>query len=325
MANATTGQWAPPGARLTPDQWNDLWWAYRLRYQGVAPPVNRTAASFDPGAKFHVPNAVPYMRYFLSENIQFQFHKSLCNRSGYVGPLSNCSIAGSKEAGNALWGMLSLGSSRPWPEALFNLTGARAQHEARQQAPLLRVASAERAAPLRSSALHAAAAGSRNMSSAALREYFQPLYNWLLVNNSEAGLVRASRGRQHAAMRRSCSAAGHLLRGCYLNRFDFALFIPPPTDVRLVWGGLGAASTTWHADGADAGATTEAALASAEAVAAKASFFKAVSPPCSATCVYRTSACTPSLGAGALFVPVWVVTNLAAAVPRVCSRGQVGR
>lgn len=152
--NATSSTWNAPAARLSPAQWNDLWWAYRLRFQGVAPPVNRSAASFDPGAKFHVANDVSYMRYFLSENLQFQFHKALCNTSGFSGPLSNCSIAGSRAAGSALWGMLSLGSSRPWPEALFNLTG------------------------------------SRNMSSAALREYFNPLATWLSTQN--AGQARTS-------------------------------------------------------------------------------------------------------------------------------------
>lgn len=134
--NASSAQWLPPAAALKPEQWNALWWAYRQRFQGVAPPVNRTApGTFDAGAKFHVSNAVPYMRYFLSENLQFQFHKALCGYSGYVGPLSNCSIAGSREAGAALWGMLSLGASRPWPEALFNLTGACAGRSSRSRHP----------------------------------------------------------------------------------------------------------------------------------------------------------------------------------------------
>ena len=34
----------------------------RVKYQGVAPPVDRTEADFDPGAKYHVPASVPYIR-----------------------------------------------------------------------------------------------------------------------------------------------------------------------------------------------------------------------------------------------------------------------
>jgi hypothetical protein len=33
----------------TPDKYNQSWWDLRLKYQGVAPPVARTEANFDPG------------------------------------------------------------------------------------------------------------------------------------------------------------------------------------------------------------------------------------------------------------------------------------
>lgn len=35
---------------------------YRLKYQGLCPPVVRTEDDFDPGAKFHIPASVPYVR-----------------------------------------------------------------------------------------------------------------------------------------------------------------------------------------------------------------------------------------------------------------------
>lgn len=41
---------------------NDAWWRLRLRYQGVAPPFNRTEDDFDAGAKYHVPANTPYIR-----------------------------------------------------------------------------------------------------------------------------------------------------------------------------------------------------------------------------------------------------------------------
>lgn len=34
----------------------------RLKYQGLCPPVVRTEEDFDPGAKFHIPANVPYVR-----------------------------------------------------------------------------------------------------------------------------------------------------------------------------------------------------------------------------------------------------------------------
>lgn len=35
---------------------------YRMKYQGLCPPVTRTEEDFDPGAKFHIPANVPYVR-----------------------------------------------------------------------------------------------------------------------------------------------------------------------------------------------------------------------------------------------------------------------
>ena len=37
----------------------------------------RSEADFDPGAKYHVAANVPYMRYFLADILQFQFHRAL--------------------------------------------------------------------------------------------------------------------------------------------------------------------------------------------------------------------------------------------------------
>lgn len=34
----------------------------RCKHQGIAPPVERTSDDFDPGAKYHVPANVPYIR-----------------------------------------------------------------------------------------------------------------------------------------------------------------------------------------------------------------------------------------------------------------------
>jgi len=116
-------RWQVFAGETKPDQYNQAWWDLRLRYQGIAPPVARTEADFDPGAKFHVPGNVPYARYFLARIYQFQFYRALCKTAGVEGPLHRCSFYGSKAAGGKLNAMLSMGQSQPWPDELEVLTG----------------------------------------------------------------------------------------------------------------------------------------------------------------------------------------------------------
>jgi peptidyl-dipeptidase A len=140
-------RWKVFSGEIKPADYNKAWWALREKYQGVAAPVERSEADFDPGAKYHIPGNTPYTRYFLSFIIQFQFHKALCDASGYKGPLHECSIFGNEEAGKRFIAMLSAGQSRPWPETLEKLTGT------------------------------------RQMDAGAIIEYFQPLIGWLKEKN----------------------------------------------------------------------------------------------------------------------------------------------
>jgi peptidyl-dipeptidase A len=116
-------RWGVFSGQVKPDQYNKAWWELRLKYQGVAPPVGRSEADFDPGAKYHVPANVPYARYFLARIYQYQFQRALCKTAGVEGPLHRCSIYGSKTAGEQLNKMLALGQSKPWPQAMEVLTG----------------------------------------------------------------------------------------------------------------------------------------------------------------------------------------------------------
>jgi peptidyl-dipeptidase A len=140
-------RWDVFSGKVAPDQYNEHWWSLRQAYQGVKPAVARAATDFDPGAKYHVPANVPYMRYFLAAVLQFQFHRALCKIAGHTGPLDECSIYGNKAAGDAFWKMLSLGASKPWQDALFELTGQ------------------------------------REMDATAILEYFAPLQAWLEKQN----------------------------------------------------------------------------------------------------------------------------------------------
>jgi peptidyl-dipeptidase A len=118
-------RWQVFSGEIKPDNYNKAWWDLRLKYQGVVPPVERSEADFDPGAKYHVAGNVPYMRYFLADIYEFQFYRAMCRESGYKGPLNRCTFFGSKAAGSKLNKMLEMGQSKPWPDAMEALTGQR--------------------------------------------------------------------------------------------------------------------------------------------------------------------------------------------------------
>jgi peptidyl-dipeptidase A len=118
-------RWRVFSGEISPADYNASWWDLRLKYQGIAPPVERSEADFDPGAKYHVPANVSYTRYFVARILQFQFQRSLCEAAGHEGPLNECSIYGSKEAGAKLQAMLEPGASVPWQDTLEKLTGTR--------------------------------------------------------------------------------------------------------------------------------------------------------------------------------------------------------
>ena len=141
-------RWKVFSGEIKPADYNKSWWELRRKYQGVAPPIPRSEADFDPGAKYHVAANVPYARYFLATILQFQFHRALCKEAGYTGPLHRCSIYGNKAAGAKLAKMLAMGASRPWPDALEVLTGQ------------------------------------RQMDATAMLDYFAPLKKWLDEQNA---------------------------------------------------------------------------------------------------------------------------------------------
>jgi peptidyl-dipeptidase A len=142
-------RWKVFAGEITPQNYNASWWELSRRYQGIVPPVPRSEADFDPGAKYHIPANSPYTPYFLSYLLQFQFHKALCAAAGNQGPLYECSNFGSKAAGDKFQAMLAQGASAPWQDTLEKLTG------------------------------------SRQIDAGAITEYFQPLLEWLNEQNKD--------------------------------------------------------------------------------------------------------------------------------------------
>ncbi len=141
-------RWKVFAGEVGPQDYDRLWWDLRARYQGIARPEPAEPGGFDAGAKYHVASDTPYARYFIADVLQFQFHRALCKAAGYSGPLHRCSIYGNKAAGARLRAMLSLGESRPWPEALKSMTGE------------------------------------DRMDASAILEYFAPLKTWLDQQNA---------------------------------------------------------------------------------------------------------------------------------------------
>ncbi len=141
-------RWRVFDGTITPENYNAGWWKLREELQGVKAPELRDESHFDAGAKYHVPGNTPYLRYFIARILQFQFHKALCEAAGFKGPLHECSIYGSKEAGAKLMSMLSKGASQPWQKTLEEVTG------------------------------------SPKMSAAPMLEYYAPLIEWLKKENA---------------------------------------------------------------------------------------------------------------------------------------------
>ncbi|MFM9852011.1 MAG: M2 family metallopeptidase [Sphingomonadaceae bacterium] len=118
-------RWGVFSGAIPKSAYNKGWTDLRLQYQGIIPPVARSEADFDPGAKYHIPGNTPYTRYFLARILQFQFYKAACDIAKWKGPLHRCSFYGNKEVGARLNAMLAMGASKPWPDALQAFTGKR--------------------------------------------------------------------------------------------------------------------------------------------------------------------------------------------------------
>ncbi|XP_029459087.1 angiotensin-converting enzyme 2 isoform X2 [Rhinatrema bivittatum] len=141
-------RWKIFSGEIPKEQWTKKWWDMKRDIVGVLEPLPHDETYCDPAALFHVANDYSFIRYYTRTIYQFQFQESLCKAANHSGPLYTCDITNSTEAGSKLRAMLELGRSKPWPEALEIITG-----------------------------------GTR-MDSKPLLNYFEPLYQWLIKNNT---------------------------------------------------------------------------------------------------------------------------------------------
>jgi len=145
-------RWKIFSGKVPVEKWNSEFWKLKKEIAGVAPSIERDdKLDLDGTALWHMYQDINMIQYFTRTILQFQFLESLCEVSGHTGPLYRCDFSGSKAAGAKLGNMLALGSSKPWPEALYELTGT------------------------------------RKMSSKPLLKFFEPLHKWLKEENAKNG------------------------------------------------------------------------------------------------------------------------------------------
>ncbi len=131
---------------LSPDVFNSAWWDLVRRYQGVAPPSQRGEYYADGLTKTHINNDPgQYYDYALSNALLFQLHDHIARQILHQDP-HNTDYWGSQEVGDFLYELMAPGASRPWREVLEESTG-------------------------------------QQLNAQAMVEYFQPLYEWLVVQN----------------------------------------------------------------------------------------------------------------------------------------------
>jgi peptidyl-dipeptidase A len=142
-------RWKVFSGETKEDQYQSSWTALRNEYQGIVPPVVRDdAVNFDAAAKFHIPNNTPYIRYFISHVLQFQFYEKMCEAAGHKEELYKCSFADSTAAGDLLKKILEPGNSKDAATILKEV-------------------------------------GIDKMSADSLKKYFEPLIAYLETANSE--------------------------------------------------------------------------------------------------------------------------------------------
>jgi peptidyl-dipeptidase A len=109
---------------LPEGQFNQRWWQYAAKYQGIAPPAARGEEYCDAASKTHINNdAAQYYDYALSFVLLFQFHDHISKKLLHQDP-HNTNYFGSKNIGNFLQKTMYPGASKDWRILLKETTGS---------------------------------------------------------------------------------------------------------------------------------------------------------------------------------------------------------
>jgi peptidyl-dipeptidase A len=132
---------------LPPAEFNRRWWEYVGRFQGVEPPSPRGEEYCDAATKTHISDDPgQYYDYAIAYVIKYQLHNHIAKNILKQDP-RNCNYYGNQEVGKFLWELLSLGATRDWRQVIREKTG-------------------------------------EEVSTRAIREYFQPLTAYLEKENA---------------------------------------------------------------------------------------------------------------------------------------------
>ncbi len=132
--------------RLPADSLNAAWWALAAKYQGIAPPTARGEEYADALTKTHInDNPAFYYSYAVAQALLFQLHDHIAREILKQDP-HDTDYFGHREVGDFLRSIMAPGASRPWREVLKASTG-------------------------------------RSLDAQAIVDYFQPLYEYLKVQN----------------------------------------------------------------------------------------------------------------------------------------------
>ncbi len=109
---------------LPEDEYNQRWWQYVQKYQGIAPPLPRTSPIYcDAASKTHInDDAAQYYDYALSFVLLFQFHDYIAKNILHQNP-RECNYFGNMEVGNFLREMMKHGATRDGNELLKETIG----------------------------------------------------------------------------------------------------------------------------------------------------------------------------------------------------------
>jgi peptidyl-dipeptidase A len=109
---------------LSAVQWQERWWEYVARYQGVEPPGGaRPVELCDGCTKSHInDDPAQYYDYALATLIKFQLHDHICSKI-LRQDVRACDYSGSAEVGKFLQGILKVGATRDWRAVIREATG----------------------------------------------------------------------------------------------------------------------------------------------------------------------------------------------------------
>ena len=126
--------------------WNERWWDYVSKFQGVEPPEKRSEDWADYATKTHIDDTPAYYyNYAVATVLKFQLHDYIARKILHQPPQS-CNYAGKKEVGAWLQKILEKGGTEDWRKVLKDATG-------------------------------------EELSTRAMVEYFKPLMSWLEEQN----------------------------------------------------------------------------------------------------------------------------------------------